>query len=116
VEKDDLYGRIDRLTAVSRGFQGAVVLAAAVELELFTLLEGGPLYADKVASRLDLDPRATGIFLRALAGMGLLEMDGEKFANSELVSELLVGGRPYYQGDILRHSGNLIERAPPRNT
>jgi len=105
-----LYRKIDNLTAIARGFQGAVVLSTAASLELFTLLDKEPLGADEVASSLGLDPRATEIFLHALAGMGLLETGSGRFSNSELASELLVRGRPYFQGDIIAHSGNLISR------
>ncbi len=109
--REDLYARIDRLSRIGRAFQESVVLLTAVELELFTLLDRrGPLRAEAVARELGLDCRAAGIFLYALAGMGLLEVREDAFANSPLSDELLVAGRPAFQGDILRHNQNLIGR------
>jgi ubiquinone/menaquinone biosynthesis C-methylase UbiE len=105
-----LYTRIDRLTGISRGFQGAVVLAAGVELGIFDLLDKAPLNTGQVAGQLGLDHRATDIFLHALAGMELLEPADGLFRNSPLAEELLVRGRDHYQGDIIAHSGRLIKR------
>ena len=107
----DIYGKIEQLTDTAKGFQGGVVLAAAARLELFTLLDKGALGEEQVAEKLGLDKRATGIFLHALAGMGLLHKEESgRFGNSEIADELLVRGRPYFQGDIILHNANLIER------
>ena len=85
----DIYGRIEQLTDIARGFQGGVVLAAAARLELFTLLDKGALGEKQVAEKLGLDKRATGIFLHALAGMSLLHKEESgRFSNSEIASEL----------------------------
>ena len=109
---NNLYQKIEKLTKLSRGFQSAFVLITAVRSGLFDLLDSekslGPL---DVAEKLGYDPRATAIFLHALAGMDILEKRNDgSFANAEIADELLVRGRKYYQGDILAHTGNLIER------
>jgi len=106
----ELYARIERITDIARGFQGAVVLAAAAELKLFTLLDRQSLSAGQVAEKLGLDRRAADIFLHALAGMDLLRKESGRFSNSPLAGELLVRGKPYYQGDIILHNSNLIQR------
>ncbi|HLA39474.1 MAG TPA: methyltransferase [Candidatus Glassbacteria bacterium] len=105
-----IFAGIDRLNSIARSFMGVVVLNAAAELELFTLLEKGPLAPAEVAQRLELDLRATEITLRALAGMELLQIEDGKFANSDIAAEFLVRGKPFYQGDILRHNGNIHRR------
>lgn len=111
-DREGVYQRIDRLTGISGGFQQAVVLNTATELELFTLLDSrGPSNAEEVAAGLGLDERATDIMLHALAGMELLEVDRQhRFANAPIADELLVRGRPLYQGDIIRHNNRLMER------
>jgi len=106
----ELYAKIDRVSGITKGFEGTVVLTTAVRLELFTLLDKKPLTAKQVAAKLGLDLRATGIFLHALAGMQLLEKKSGRFSNSELADLLLVSGREYYQGDIILHNGNLVAR------
>jgi len=108
--REELYAKIDRVSSIARGFQGAVVLATAVRLKLFTLLDKEPLNAEQVAEKLGLEVRATDIFLHALAGMELVEKVSGKFKNSALADQLLVRGREYYQGDIILHNANLITR------
>ena len=106
--REELHAKIDRLSNIARGFQGAVVLAAAARLKLFTLLDKGPLSVSEVAEKLGLDTRAAGIFLHALAGMELLEKESGRFRNSSIADQLLVKGREYYQGNIILHSANLM--------
>jgi len=107
----ELYDKIDRLTKISRGFQGAIVLYAAVESGVFDLLDSRKaLSSAEAADKLGLDRRAADIFLHALAGMGLLEVENGLFRNAPLADELLVRGRQHYQGDIIAHSGRLIKR------
>ncbi|MBN2287807.1 MAG: methyltransferase domain-containing protein [Candidatus Glassbacteria bacterium] len=110
IEMKELYGRIDRLTGISRGFQGAAVLAAGVECGIFDFLDKKPADPALAARELGLDPRAVDIVLHALAGMGLLELEDGLFRNSPLADELLVRGRAHYQGDIIGHSARLIRR------
>ncbi len=108
---EETYKKIEKLTSLARGFQPAVVLTTAAEYELFELLAEGPLSPEQVAAAKGLDARATGIVLHALAGMRLLEKEPDgRFTLSELAAELLVRGKPWYQGDIIRHTGHLIER------
>lgn len=110
-ERAGLYERIDFLTSISRGFQGAIVLAAAAEFDLFDLLASGALTPEQAAEKLGLDARALGIVMHALAGMKLLEKEEDgSFVNTALTDELLVRGQPSYQGDILRHNARLIRR------
>lgn len=108
--REELHAKIDRLSSIAKGFQGAVVLATAARLKIFTLLDKGPLNAEQVAEKLGLHKRATDIFLHALAGMELVEKVSGRFRNSALADQLLVRGRDYYQGDIILHNANLIAR------
>ncbi|MFH1071729.1 MAG: methyltransferase [Candidatus Glassbacteria bacterium] len=109
-DKREILASIEKISSIARGFMGSVVLTAAAELELFTLLAEGPLSPLEVADRLGLDRRATEIFLRALAGMELVVAGNGKFGNSEIAESFLVRGRPYYQGDIIRHNANIHRR------
>ncbi len=109
-QKAELYAKIDRLAKISRGFQGAIVLITAVRLGIFDLLDRKALKSVEVAGKLELDHRAADIFLHALAGMELLEVDQGRFSNGPLADELLVRGKTSYQGDIIAHSGRLIDR------
>ena len=47
----ELYAKIDRVSGITKGFEGTVVLTTAVRLELFTLLDKKPLTAKQVAAQ-----------------------------------------------------------------
>lgn len=84
------------------GFQGARVLITANNYRVFDYLEK-QRSANLLSKKLKTDPRATEILLDALCGLGLLRKQGVKYKNTSLASRFLVTGKPYYQGDIVRH-------------
>jgi 2-polyprenyl-3-methyl-5-hydroxy-6-metoxy-1,4-benzoquinol methylase len=88
------------------GFWSARVLITANSLGVFDHLEE-PLSAEAVAKRLRTDGRATELLLDALTGIGLIGKKGGKYKNTAAASRLLLGGSPYYQGDIIRHADSL---------
>ena len=63
--------------------------------------------AKEISKRLKTDIRATEILLDALTGIGLLKKHRNIYSNAPLTSKFLVSGKPYYQGDILRHANTL---------
>lgn len=90
------------LMSMARGFQAAKILLVAVDLAVFDFLEE-PRSAVEAASWLRTDERATGIFLNALAALGILVKGVDYFHNSEAASRYLVRGKEDYQGAIIRH-------------
>lgn len=66
-----------------------------------------PETARSVSEKLSADLRATAILLDALAGIGLLKKSKDKYSNTAASAKFLVSGKPYYQGDILRHIETL---------
>jgi len=70
----------EAILALGRSYQGAAVLGAAAELDLFSPLSAAPLPAEKLARRLKCDLRALTIILDALAALGLLEKSGGSYA------------------------------------
>jgi SAM-dependent methyltransferase len=90
------------LMKIARGFQTAKVLMVATDLGLFDYLEH-PCTAAKAAAQVKADLRAVGILLNALAAMGLVIKEGERFRNGELASRYLVRGKDDYRGAIIRH-------------
>lgn len=100
----------NHLQRIANGFRSAILLLTANQLNLFTELSGKWESAEQVARRLHLDPRATGIFLNALTALGFLEKRDGAYSNAEISDTLLVAGKAYYQGDILKHNLNLWQR------
>jgi ubiquinone/menaquinone biosynthesis C-methylase UbiE len=87
-------------------FRQARVLLTANNFMVFDHLEK-PQSSISIAKKLKTDPRATGILLDALAGLGFLKKQSSKYQNTNLASKFLVFGRPHYQGNIMRHAETL---------
>ncbi len=68
------------ILALGRSYQGAAVLAAAADLDLFSALAPAPLGAAELARTLQCDPRALTILLDALVALRLLEKSGSQYA------------------------------------
>lgn len=99
---DALTGSADDIRTLGNAFCSAQALLTAVELDLFTVLHGGPATAEELRVRLGLDGRGLGDFLALLVALQLLvERDG-RFANGPAADAHLVDGRPGELGGFLR--------------
>jgi SAM-dependent methyltransferase len=96
----------DELHKLASAFQGAALFHSALELGVFNLLGRGPKSATQIAEALALDARATGVALNALVSMGILEKDGDNYANGDDTAAYLVEDAPAYRGAILKHMKN----------
>ena len=94
------------LRKISNAFRQARVLITANNCGFFDQLIRFRS-AESVSVKLNTDYRATEILLDALTGLGLLIKQKNKYRNTEISSQLLVSGRPYYQGDIIGHADSL---------
>lgn len=99
------------------GFWASKALLSAVELEVFTVLAGGPLDAEALGTRLGLHPRGVRDFLDALVALCVLERTDGAYANTAETDLYLDRGKPSYVGGILEMAnrrlypfwGNLTE-------
>jgi SAM-dependent methyltransferase len=99
-------GPIVRLTTA---YWDSQALLTANRLKLFDQLAAGPRTAEQVASALGLDARLTGLLLRVLASLGLLELRDGAFANSAAAAAFLVSASPAYMGGAMRYSDPLYD-------
>ncbi len=84
-----------RLTRLAIGGWAANALFAGNRLGLFDLLnQTGPATGDQIAAKLGTDPDATRRLLGALVASGVLDHDGDTFANGLGAREFLVSGMP----------------------
>jgi len=84
------------------GFWGSKTLLSAVELGLFTeLAKENSLDAETLSERLMLHPRSARDFLDALVALGMLERDGDRYANTTETDLFLDRAKPSYIGGIL---------------
>ena len=102
--------------ALGRNYQGAAVLAAAADLDLFSALSPAPLAAAELAQTLQCDLRALTILLDALVALRLLEKSGGNYALSPgLVAFLTPDGAQsilamaQHQGHCLRNWAQLAQ-------
>jgi SAM-dependent methyltransferase len=97
-------------------FCGAKVLLTALELDLFTALASQPATEPQIRQRLGLHPRGTKDWLDCLAGLGVLERDGELYRCGKGAAAHLVPGRPGYVGGFLERANQLLYPAWGRFT
>ncbi len=90
---------------VGMGFFGSKALLSAVELELFTKLDGEGMTGSEIADALELDERAIPDFPDALVALELLDREGEGsdalYRNNEAGATFLDKASPAYLGGIL---------------
>ena len=85
------------LDDLATGYRDTQILLAAVRLGVFAAVENHApdgVAAGELAADLDADHRGVRILCDALVALGLLEKDGERYANGELARELLLPASP----------------------
>lgn len=98
-----------KVLEMGMAFWSSRVVLTAVEFGVFTELAGGPLSAQGVMDRFGWHARATGPFLDALVGMGLLRRDrAGLYSNSRQASLFLDRGKPSYIGGLMELSSKRL--------
>lgn len=95
------------LTSILLGFCRSRLLMTAVEVNLFGLLATGGRTEPQLRTELNLHPRYARDFLDALALLGVLSKDGDRYLNSELAARFLDPNRPSYLGGFLELASGL---------
>ncbi len=89
------------LEDLATGYWFSEALFAAVELDIFSALEGEGRESAELSLELALDPTGLHRFLKALCTLGLVVADQGKYYNAKVSSDYLVKGRVNYQGDSI---------------
>jgi len=92
---------------LSTAYWDSQTLLTANRLRIFDVLADGARSADDVAAALHLNPRATGLFLRACVALDLLRENGGRFENSATAATFLVTRSPAFMGNAIRYSDQL---------
>ena len=100
----------DEVLDAARAFQPTCVLLAAADLDVFTVLNDEPMTAEALASRLDTNPRATGVLLDALAALGLLTKQNATYSVPADVAETLTESGSRNALPMVRHQANCLRR------
>ena len=98
------------LLDVVRSFQTACVLAAGVALDVFSSLHEKPTTARELASRLGTDLRAMTILLDALAALGFLVKQGDRYTVPEDLAQFLCEQSAENVLPMARHQANCLRR------
>lgn len=93
---------------LGNAFCEAKLLLTAVEFGLFTVLDAAPATVEEVRAKLGLGRRGVREFLDGLVALGLIERDGETYANGSAASEFLVRGKDNYSGGFLERANRML--------
>jgi len=96
------------ILALGRSYQGAAVLAAAADLELFSALVSAPLGAADLARTLECDLRGLTILLDALVGLRLLEKSGSHYSLPAGMNALLTPDGAQSILAMAQHQGHCL--------
>jgi predicted O-methyltransferase YrrM len=95
---------------LASSYQAACVLAAAADLDLFTVLAGRSLPGQAIARELGCDLRATTVLLDALAAMELLAKEGDAYSLPAGVAGVLTAGGNTSKLAMAQHQANCLRR------
>jgi hypothetical protein len=99
---------VDGVLELARSYQGAAVLVAAAELDLFSLLGSGPMTGDQLAQARQCDLRGLTTLLDALAALRLLEKSGAHYTLPSRLSEFLTPDGRQSVLAMLQHQANCL--------
>ncbi|MGD1221972.1 methyltransferase [Streptomyces krungchingensis] len=93
------------LMELTTGFWRFKVLAAAVDLDLFSVLSRlGTADAKHLTAELGLHPRPARMLLACCTALGLLVREDGEYRNAPIAEAFLVASRPHYFGGFVQYS------------
>lgn len=93
----------ESILKLSGQYWAAFALHAAIELDIFTLLDEEGMTIDEIATELSLSKRGTKALVCALHALGFLEKEGEIYFDSREAVEYLSKNSPEYLGYMIKH-------------
>lgn len=100
-EADLSEGRHQYLENLATGYWHSEVLFAALELQLFDLIEERPATATELARAGRCHAAPLGRLLAGLEGLGLVRQQRGTWINADISRDYLLSNRPEYLGDFL---------------
>jgi hypothetical protein len=96
-------GGIKAIDDIAAGYKAYQVLMTATEKGLFDWLdEKGESTGEEISMAMNINGMFIRSFLQALVDMGMLTCKNDRFANTGIAADFLVGSKAYYQGDWLK--------------
>ena len=98
-----------QILGTSSGYWRSFALQTAVKLDLFTVIGEQSLSGKDIAKRINGDAHGVTTLLNAVAALGLVKKDDDKFSNTEAAGTFLVSTSKQYIGHLIRHHANLAD-------
>lgn len=98
----------EEIMNLARGFQTSCILAAAAELNVFSVLADKPLSAEDLAQKIQSDLRATTILADALAATELLDKQGQCYALAKGTAQSLTTTGSQSVLAMIQHLANCL--------
>ena len=92
----------DPIMKIAMGFMAAKHLFAANEVGLFEGLAAGPASITELAKKTNIPARTLAIVANAMVSLGMLELQGERYRNSDSASTFLAGRSGHDMRPMLR--------------
>lgn len=94
---------------LSTAYWDSKVILTANRLDIFTILDKGPLSCEELAQQCKSHPRSLGMLLNACVGLELLKKESNgSYSNVPMTQTYLVQGKQGYLGDALKYSDDLF--------
>jgi SAM-dependent methyltransferase len=93
----------DPIMRIALGYMAAKHLFVASAIGLFESLAGGSATLDELATKCGVPRRTLGISIDAMASLGLVERDGERYCNSAAPAAFLAGTPGHDLRPMLRY-------------
>jgi SAM-dependent methyltransferase len=104
----DTFPNGQQILEMMRAYQPACVIGAAAEMDVWGALEEEPLTAEETAKSLGTDIRATAMLLDAVASLGLLVKEKDRYRVPVELRPLLTHGTPQTVLPMVLHSMNIL--------
>jgi hypothetical protein len=99
---------VEDILTLGRSYQGAAVLGAAADLDLFQQLSSGPKPAAELARILECDLRGLTVLLDALVALGLLRKSGDAYELPPGLDALLTSDGSQSVLAMAQHQANCL--------
>jgi SAM-dependent methyltransferase len=101
----------DAIFDLATGYMASKMLFAAGEIDLFAQFADGPMTVADVAARLGLPVRSVRVVADAMVAVGLLRLDGNRYANTDVAQTYLAGRSPSDFRPLLKFWDQISYRA-----
>ena len=98
----------DRIMQFAWGYAPTLAIEAAVQHEIFDILEKGPRTVEQLAEETGASVRGLTAILNLLVGLQLLGRDGPRYLLTPESAAFLVSSQPRYHGMFFKHISDQL--------